>query len=346
MTIVAQRHDAEWIAAATPASRVVVPRAAIERRPGRLLWEQFGLPRLARSHGATVIFSPHYTMPVLTRLPVVVTLHDATFFSHPELHGRGKRMFFRAWIRYSLRHAAALIAPSRATADEMVRWAGAREGRVHVAYHGVDAATFHEPSAAELDSARAIVGFADWIGFLGTLEPRKNVTALVEAFGAVVADANVSAKYPGLILALAGGKGWDTGIDDAIGRSSVRDRITQLGFVANNELAGFLGGSLLVAYPSLGEGFGLPVLEAMASGTAVVTTPLLALPEVGGDVAAYANPDAASIADRIRGLLLDDVDRNARARAGIERAAGFGWDASAAVHAEIFEAAAHPAGER
>lgn len=340
LTIVAQRRDAAWLAAGVPGARVVVPRAAIVRRPARLLWEQFGLPRLARREGADLLFSPHYTMPVLTRLPVVVTLHDATFFSHPELHGRGKRIFFRSWIRFSLRRARALIVPSNATASELVRWAGAHPDRVHVAYHGVDAATFHEPGGAEIQRARDLVGVDDWIGFLGTLEPRKNVSALIAAFGTIAANPLVSQKYPNLVLALAGGKGWDTTIDAAVDGSPVRERISRLGFVPNDQLAGFLGGALVIAYPSVGEGFGLPVLEAMASGTAVVTTRLLALPEVGGDVAAYAEPDAAAIAARIIELLLDDSDRAARSRAGIARAAEFGWDASAATHQAIFAAAA------
>jgi glycosyltransferase involved in cell wall biosynthesis len=337
MTIAAKEYDSQWLAAAAPNSRIVVP-SGIGSRPARLLWEQFGLPRLAHREGVDLIFSPHYTMPVFAGRPVVVTLHDATFFSHPELHSRGKRLFFRSWIRYSLRRSAAVIVPSKATQSELVRWAAASAAHITVAYHGVNTATFHEPSPSELDAARELVGREHWIGFLGTLEPRKNVSALVAAFAGVVTD--VAHRYPDLTLALAGGNGWDAALDGAIAASPAKDRIAKLGFVADSDLAGFLGGSLAVAYPSLGEGFGLPVLEAMASGAAVVTTPFLALPEVGGDVAVYSQPDAASIGKAITALLLDDDDRGARARAGVARAAEFGWDSSAATHAAVFEAVA------
>jgi glycosyltransferase involved in cell wall biosynthesis len=338
LTIVAKKSDAGWLADSVPGATVVVPRASIDSRARRLVWEQAGLPRLAARHSADVIFSPHYTMPLASRLPVVVTLHDATFFSNPELHSRGKRVFFRTWIRRSLTSAAALIAPSAATRAEVARWTGLPVDKVTVAFHGVDAATFHAPSRTETDAARALVGGDDWIAFLGTLEPRKNLVALVEAFATVAA--RLADRFPDLRLVLAGGKGWDDRLDAAIARSPVRDRIVRLGFVPNSALPGILGSSLAVAYPSLGEGFGLPVLEAMACGAPVVTTRLLALPEVGGDVAVYTEPDAASIAGTLVTLLGDDADRADRAKRGLARAAEFGWAASAQTHAAVFEKAA------
>jgi glycosyltransferase involved in cell wall biosynthesis len=340
MTIVAKRADAEWIAASVPGARIVVPRAAIDSPPARLVWEQVALPRLIAAHGADVVFSPHYTMPLLARVPVVVTLHDATFFSHPELHSRAKRTFFQAWIRRSLRSAAAVIVPSEATRAEVARWTGLPVPNVSVAYHGVDPATFHPPTEEESAGARQLVGSSDWIAFLGTLEPRKNVVELVGAFATVAADPAVRELYPDLRLALAGGRGWDERLDAAISSSPVRERILRLGFVDNAVLPGLLGSSLAVAYPSLGEGFGLPVLEAMACGAAVVTTPLLALPEVGGDVAVYTQPDARSIGESLIALLGDAAERQDRGRRGISRAADFSWAASAATHAAVLTAAA------
>jgi glycosyltransferase involved in cell wall biosynthesis len=340
LTIVAKNSDAGWLAESVPGATVVVPRASIDSRARRLVWEQAGLPRLARRHCADVIFSPHYTMPLATSLPVVVTLHDATFFSHPELHSRGKRVFFRTWIRRSLTSAAALITPSAATRSEVARWTGLPVEKVTVAFHGVDAATFHAPSTAETDAARALVGGNDWIAFLGTLEPRKNLVALVQAFAIIAADPGIGARFPDLRLVLAGGRGWDDKLDAAILDSPVADRIVRLGFVENAALPGILGSSLAVAYPSLGEGFGLPVLEAMACGAPVVTTRLLALPEVGGEVAVYTEPDAASIAETLVNLLGDDAERADRAKRGIARAAEFGWAQSAATHAAVFTKAA------
>jgi glycosyltransferase involved in cell wall biosynthesis len=331
LTIACAPRDAVLFRDAAPGSAVEAVPSAGRSRAARMLWEQVGLPRLARRAGADVIFSPHYTMPHGAGLPVVVTLHDATFFSHPELHSRLKGMFFRWWTRRALAAAAACLVPSHATEDELLRWVKPRTNRMTVAYHGVDTATFHAPSAEEVATATRRVGAARWIAFLGTLEPRKNVSSLVRAFAMLKHE-------PDLRLVLAGGRGWDAEVDAVIEQSSARDRIDSLGFVPDAELAGLLGGSAAFAYPSKGEGFGLPVLEAMACGAVVVTTPILALPEVGGDVALYAQPDPGSLAEVLKTAL--DAKSRPRRAAGIERAATFSWEASARTHLEVFTAAA------
>jgi glycosyltransferase involved in cell wall biosynthesis len=340
MTIAVQPHAQEWMETTAPAAHVVVPKTKVASRPIRFLWEQFGLPAAARRARADVIFSPHYTMPLAARRPVVVALYDATFFTHPELHGRIKRVFFRRWIRTSLARATLCVLPSEATRSELERLVGADRARVRVAHLGVDTQIFHAPSADERESARELVGSSAWIAFLGTLEPRKNVANLVAAFDEVVRMPDISRRFPDLRLALAGGKGWDATIDAAIGRASSKDRVRVLGFVPNEELAGLLGGSLLTAYPSLGEGFGLPVVEAMACGSPILTTRFLSLPEVGGDVAAYSEPDEQSLAAALRALLIDDADRALRARRGLERAAEFSGANCASAHIDVFEAAA------
>ncbi len=341
LSVVAQQHDIEWIERAAPGARVVTALAASRSRPARLGWEQFGLPRLARRIGANLIFSPHYTMPLFSRIPVVVTLHDATFFSHPALHSRAKRLFFRWWSATSLSRAAACIVPSQATKSELLRWVKPKSDRMQVAYHGVDLGRFHPPTVAEIDRARILAGDATgWIAFLGTLEPRKNVGNLVRAFERLVLDD--SPQSTGLGLVLVGGRGWDSDLEALLTGSPAKARIHRLGFVDDDLLAGLLGGAELVAYPSLGEGFGLPVLEAMACGAPVLTTALLALPEVGGDVAVYSEPDAASLADAMAALLADGAQRSERGRRGVERARGFSWDASARAHLAVF--AAHASG--
>ena len=343
LTVVAQARDVDWFAATAPGATVISPRSLPSSRPLRLLWEQFGLPGVARRVGADVIYSPHYTMPLFASIPVVVALYDAIFFSHPELHSTLKRMFFRFWIRRSLKRAAACIAPSEATKSELLRLVSPGNPKISVALLGVDADTFHVPTKPEVAAARELVGQDDWIAFLGTLEPRKNVGNLVRAFGALAADARIAKRHPELVLALAGGRGWDTELDDIVAASPVKDRILRLGFVPNDALAGLLGGSLATAYPSLGEGFGFPVLEAMACGSPILTTRLLSLPEVGGDVAVYAEPTAESIEATLAELLLDDADRKKRGKLGVERAATFTWAACAEAHAGVFGSVAREA---
>jgi glycosyltransferase involved in cell wall biosynthesis len=343
LTVVAQPHDVEWIAAAAPRARVFSPGSLPGARPLRLAWEQLALPGIARSEGADVVFSPHYTMPLFSSVPVVVALYDAIFFSNPELHSPLKRIFFRFWIKRSLARAAACIAPSEATKSELLRWVKPRRDRISVALLGVDSGTFHVPTEAERDDARQLVGHDDWIAFLGTLEPRKNVGSLVRAFSEFATRPEIAAAHPDLVLALAGGRGWDTELDGIIAESPVNDRILRLGFVPNELLAGVLGASITTVYPSLGEGFGFPVLEAMACGSPILTTRLLSLPEVGGDVAVYTEPDPASIASALEQLFADPAGRARRGHLGVARAAGFSWSASAAAHAKVFASVAAPA---
>ncbi|MFC8192691.1 glycosyltransferase family 4 protein, partial [Cellulomonas sp. NPDC057328] len=335
LTVVVQPRDAEQVRALAPGATVLAAPAAIARRPVRLCWEQVGLPRLVARARADVLLSPHYTMPLLGPVPVVVTLHDATFFSHPHLHSRLKAVFFRTATRLAVRRAAGLVVPSRATLEELVRFAGARRDRVVVALHGVDPEVFHPVPEAERARVRRALGLGDsrYVAFLGTLEPRKNVPALVRAWSSAVEGTDAP---PALVL--AGGRGWDTGVDPAIAAVPSGLTVLRPGYLPYEDLAGYLAGAEVVAYPSLGEGFGLPVLEAMACGAAVLTSRELSLTEVGGDAVAYAGTDAPDIARHLRALLSDPGHRRALAGAARARARLFTWEASAERHAEAFAA--------
>ncbi|MCL1899298.1 MAG: glycosyltransferase family 4 protein [Promicromonosporaceae bacterium] len=344
LTVIAQPRDRELFEQMITDGQVVVV-AGIARRPLRLAWEQVGLPALIRRLRPDVVHSPHYTMPLLTRRPVVVTLHDATFFTTPDAHLPSKAKFFRTWIRLASRRASGLITPSKATRDEVVRLVGADPAKFMVAYHGVDHARFYPVDQAEqarvrrtldLPPAAASDGRAEgrYIGFLGTLEPRKNVPALIRGWIAACADLP---DPPALVL--AGGKGWDLAIDDAAAEVPPNLRLLRPGYLPLADLPGFLAGAQVLAYPSRGEGFGLPVLEAMACGACVLTTGELSLPEVGGDAVAYCDTSPESIAAGLRTLLADEERRRALAAAAIDRAAEFTWAAAAANHLVAYHAA-------
>jgi glycosyltransferase involved in cell wall biosynthesis len=333
--VLAQPRDVDRFRGFDPAVEVIAAPRYVQRRALRLIFEQLKIPGIARRARADAILSPHYTMPLLAfRTPRIVTLHDATFFTTPELHGRGKGAFFRAWIRVSARRADALVTPSKATRDEVVRIVGADQSKFFVAYHGVDAGLFHPVDGDEIERVRETLGVEtpSYIGFLGTLEPRKNVPALIRGW---VAACEGRDDPPALIL--AGGKGWDTGVDDAIAAVPPGLTVRKAGYLPLEDLAGFLSGATVLAYPSLGEGFGLPVLEAMACGATVLTTRLLSLPEVGGEAVAYCGTDEASIAQTLAALLDDDALRATLATAALERASEFTWEAAASVHLAAIE---------
>ena len=336
VTIVTRDSLADTVFADLQGVAVHRVRAGLSSAPRRLLWEQTGLPRLARRLGADVIHSPHYTVPVFTRIPRVVTFHDGTFFSDPTVHSRAKRIFFRGWTRLSARLAAGIVVPSQATADDISSRVPLDESRVVVAHHGVDTEVFHPPADDEVARVRALLdlGDAPFIAFLGTLEPRKNVPALVRAFGTAFASAD---DRP--VLVLAGARGWDDTIDAAVAELPAHSRVVVPGYLPLDLLPALLGGADVVAYPSLGEGFGLPVLEALACGACVLTTPRLSLPEVGGDHVEYSEPDDVALASALTSLFADAA-RRAELRAGARPwAALFTWERSAERHREAYRSA-------
>lgn len=329
IVVICQQRDGEHYADLVGADRVrCAPRWA-SSVPARLVWEQLGLPVRARAARAEVIHSPHYTMPLATRVPVVVTMHDVTFFTDPGVHLPVKSRFFRAWIRISLRLARRTVTPSAATRDELVRVAGADPARIDVAPLGVDRSQFHRPAAAEVSRVREALGLGDtqYVAFLGTLEPRKNVSALIRAWIRVSAGRS---EPP--VLVLAGGRGWDDEVDRAAEEVPAGLRLVRAGYLPLEDLSGLLGGAAVVAYPSHGEGFGLPVLEAMACGAAVLTTRRLALPEVGGDAVSYTGTTVAEIEHELAALLDDPALRQTRSAAALARATGFTWAACARTH--------------
>jgi glycosyltransferase involved in cell wall biosynthesis len=335
--VAAQSRDVDAFAAILGRDQVHALPGWAARRPARLVWEQVGLPRLARHLRADAVHSPHYTMPLLTRTPVVVTVHDATFFTAPELHQPVKARFFRSWTRVAVRRAAAVITPSEATAAELRRLLGPVRAPLEVIPHGVDRSRFHPPTATAIEQLRAHLDLpGDFISFLGTLEPRKNVPALIRAW---VAASHGRPHPPALVL--AGAQGWDTELEPALAQVPDHLRVLRPGFLDDQLLPALLGAAVVVCYPSLGEGFGLPVLEAMACGACVLTTRDLSLPEVGGDAVAYApSPAVGDLQAALTELLDDDGRRRDLMTRAVSRAAGFDWEHSAVGHLKAYQAAA------
>lgn len=317
--VVCQERDRETFAKAN-VDLVVAPRW-IRSVPLRFAWEQIGLPAIARRIRASVIHSPHYTFPLFTRRRRVVTVHDLIFWTHPDRHSPIKRVFFRAWIRLTALCRLDVIVPSASTGEEYERITGASPARVSVAYHGVDRAVFSPPEPDQIAQFARDHSVSSWVAFLGTIEPRKNVVPLIEGFR--LATEGMPSR-PSLLL--AGAPGWDTDVEGAIARAVSNGwDVRHLGYVPLSDLPMLLGGATVVAYPSVGEGFGLPVLEAMACGAAVLTTRSLSIPEVGGDAVAYSDTTPSSIGSELRRLLGDSGLRRKLSTTALARAAEFTW---------------------
>lgn len=339
LAIACQPRDAEPFARLAPGAEIV-PRHAVVTRPSRLLWEQSGLPRLVKALGVDVVHSPHYTLPLACPAASVVTVHDATFFTDPQVHSPVKARFFRAWTRIALRRADRCVVPSQATLAELsavVGVGGVDLDRIDVVPHGIDSGSFHPPTPEEVEGVRdrLAIGGQGYVAFLGSPEPRKNVPALIDGFVRAVAG---RPDPPALVM--AGSRGWDPGIEAALAAVPAQVRVIRAGYLPLESLAGFLGGAEVVVYPSLGEGFGLPVLEAMACGACVLTTRRLAMPEVGGDAVAYCGVGAGEIGAALGRLLSDPGRRDALGFAAHRRSKEFSWGSSATAHREAYQRAA------
>ena len=314
--------------------RAVAPR----RRPLRLAWEQLRLPGLLAASGAAVHHGPHYTMPERSRLPVVVTIHDLTFFDHPEWHERSKVPFFRRAIRRAAAHADVLVCVSERTAARLEELTRPR-GRVFVVPHGVDHARFApaEPEPGADAAALRRLGVEEpYVVFVGTLEPRKAVPDLVAAFG------RVAARHPGLSLVLAGRPGWGgRDVDRSVEESGVAPRVVRTGYVPDDAVPALLRGAAAVAYPAHEEGFGLPALEALACGAPLVTTAGTAMAELAGSAALLVAPgDVGELAGALEAALAGGREADARRARGLEVAASHTWERSAAGHVEAYRQAA------
>jgi glycosyltransferase involved in cell wall biosynthesis len=311
----------------------IVHAVAPSTRPARLAWEQARAPGVARRIGAPVWHGPHYTMPLRCPVPAVVTVHDLTFFEHPEWHERSKAMLFPRLIRQSARRAAAIVCVSDRTAARLEEHAAVR-GRTVVIPHGVDHERFRpsDDVDGDLDRLRVLGIAPPYIVHLGTIEPRKNVAGLVRAF------VRVREAHPELRLVLAGVRGW--GIDDvdaAIDRAGVASSVVRLGYVEDDVVPSLLRRAAAVAYPAFEEGFGLPALEGLACGGVVVTTSGTVMEDVTGG-AAILSPagDDVALASALLRAVGGGPDVDALRSAGPRVAAPYTWEAAAAAHADLY----------
>lgn len=261
-----------------------------ESRPAaRVAWEQLVLPSLLRKMDIQVLHSPVNVLP--ERIPqgcaTVVTLHDLAFLRFPHVLTRAKRLYHRTFTVRSLRRASALITVSESTKQDAHELIGVPLERIHTVYTCIDERFTRLPSDEEVaafrDQQRLNDGF---VLYIGTLEPRKNIPALIDAYALARRRYNMREK-----LVLAGGKGWlYESIYRKVEEMGLREEIIFPGFVTDAEQVLWYRAASAFAYPSLYEGFGIPVAEALACGTPAVTSNISSLPEAGLQLALCVNP--------------------------------------------------------
>ena len=300
----------------------------------RILWEQLALPRACRRDALDLLHAPVNVGPLSGRCPLVVTLHDLSFYLYPELFRPGRRWYQQRLTRYMVQRAARIIAVSQSTRADAVRILGVPEGKLCVIPNGVDQALRPIEEPERLARLRQVHGLSErMILYLGTLEPRKNITTLLEAYALLRRKRGFDHQ-----LVIAGGKGWYyEAIEAAVERLGLRGAVLLPGYIPERDKSLWYSAADLFVYPSLYEGFGLPPLEAMACGTPVIVSNVSSLPEVVGGAGILVAPhDVEALATAIYTVTQDRAQHRALRAAGLERAQGFSWRATAAKTAALY----------
>lgn len=304
----------------------------VVRSPGPWRWSPDGAwwlpiqPPLRKYLEAVDVFHlGEFHLPRGISTPTVATIHDLTTILFPEQHTRLNRLVHARRLRWVARNASQIIAISNCTQKDFVARYRVGESRINVVYHarGQGDEASHEGGLADLSRVRATYALGDtpYILSVGTIEPRKNHVRLLSAFEAL------SDRFQNVHLVLVGGLGWHSApIVQRLKKSPVRDRVHYLGPVPEADLIALYGGATVFAFPSLYEGFGLPLLEAMAAGAPVLTSQVSSLPEVAGDAAVLVDPlSVDSIRLGLEQMLHDDSLRARLSARGKERDREFTW---------------------
>lgn len=324
--IFANRESAGVFEEISPDVEVVNCAFNAASRPARILWEQFVLPFQVRKHAIDILLSAGMTAPFICPAPSFVMIYDLQHVNLPQNFTRLQLLFLKTIIYMSARTARGVLTLSEKSKSDIVRHYSIARERVFVTHLASDAGSFHTQSAADISAVRKKYKLpARFILYIASSLPHKNYPRLLEAFKLV------KAKDAGIKLVLIGAR--------ESGHGEISSRIDELGIKGDVIFSGWLpfedipliyAASELFAFPSLHEGFGIPVLEAMASGVPVVCSAISPLTEVAGDAALLVDPlDPASMASGILSVLGDKTLRERLVRRGISRAREFSWEKTA-----------------
>jgi glycosyltransferase involved in cell wall biosynthesis len=265
-----------------------------------------------------VTFVPAHTLPALFPGAGVVTVHDLGFKYFPQAHPVSQRIYLDWSTRYSARRASIVLADSQATAQDLTRFYGTSSEKIRVVYPGVD-----KPVVGDVQVVRRKYQLPErYFLFIGTLQPRKNIPRIVQAY----AHWWSGHQSDGVGLVLAGEKGW---LYDEAWVEGIPN-VHLPGYIDNTDKGALYAGALALVFPSLYEGFGFPVIEAMHSGTPVITSSTSSLPELAGDAAILVNPaETYMIADALEDIASNEGTRQSLREKGYAQAARFTWERAA-----------------
>lgn len=302
----------------------------------RILWEQGVLPLKLPQQGADLVHGLVNVLPLSTTLPSIVTVHDLSFLRMPEKFQFAKRWYLSQLCLASVRKARHIIAVSRQTANDLQQFWGIEEGKISVVYNGVGT-EFVPASTLAIEAFRRERGLpARFFLYLGTLEPRKNLPVLIRAFAQWRAETTAANRE--IKLVIAGAKGWFyEQIFALVTQLQLSEAVLFPGFVPAAELPDWYRAAELFIYPSLFEGFGLPVVEAMACGVPVICSDTGSLVEVVGNSAlTFPAQDEAALVDRLHQIMTDAPLRQELRRLGLARSQQFSWQRTAEATFDLY----------
>jgi len=326
----------------SPGLELKLSRLPTSKPVVRILWEQVVQPFALRKEGVDLLHALAFVTPLLSPCPSVVTIYDLSFLLYPESFERSKCFYLSLFTRLSARRARRIIAISQSTKRDVVRLLGVSPEKVEVVYCGIDEA-FHPLAPLPPQSwgeRGAVAAFRSkrglperFILFVGTIEPRKNVARLIEAFASLR-----TCELANLKLVIGGAKGWF--YEDIFARVEelgLDSEVMFPGYIPVSELPLWYNAAELFVYPSLYEGFGLPPLEAMACGTPVVVANTSSLPEVVGQAGLTVDPlDVEGLAEAMRRALSDAGLRQEMRERGLQRARDFSWTKTAQETVQVY----------
>ncbi len=307
------------------AGAVQPPNLQLRSIPFPRLWTHLRLSVEMLTRPPDVLWVPAHVLPPIHPRRSIVTIHDLGHLYFPEAHPALQRAYHTWATRWNARAASHILADSEATRDDIVRFCGVQPGKISVVYPAFDARLFQpvrDPGEIDEVLARFRID-KDYILAIGTIHPRKNYARLVHAFGQL--------QNVGLKLVIVGKKGWlYDSIFAEINRLNLQSQISILDYVPAVDMPALVSGARLLAFPSLHEGFGLPVLEAQACGTPVVTSMTSSLPEAAGDGALFIDPcDVDALAAAMQRVLRDQPLREKLIANGFRNIERFSWEGSA-----------------
>jgi glycosyltransferase involved in cell wall biosynthesis len=307
----------------------------VERAGNYSVREQISLPLALRRARVDVFHAPHYVVSPLVSCPTVVTIHDCIHLRFPQyLPNRAAYLYARAFMTIAARRARRVLTVSHASKDDILRYLKVPEAKVEVIYNAPDERLATPPTEDEIGRVRErFLLTSPFVLYTGNIKPHKNVDRLIEAFSILrrrgvdgvklLIIGDEMSKYPNLRR--------------LVHRFQLHQQVRFLGFVPDATLAVLYRLAAVFVFPSLYEGFGLPPLEAMASGTPVITSNVSSLPEVVGDAALLIDPmDAGAVADGMARVLGDAALRAELIRRGHERVKAFSWERSVARTREVY----------